>query len=198
MRVAVVDYGAGNIRSVLGALERLGARGELTANPEAIRSSDRVIFPGQGEASTAMRNLRERGLVDVLRNLQQPFLGICLGMQLLARHTEEGDTDCLGLFNLQVRRFPPTAGKVPLMGWLDQTTTQLDCPIFRGLPDTFYAYFVHSYYVEQGPQTAAVATYGLPYSVALWKDNYFAVQYHPEKSADQGEKLLKNFLEVPS
>lgn len=197
MRVAVVDYGAGNIRSVLGALERLGAEGELTADPERIRSADRVIFPGQGEARTAMRNLTAAGLVPVLKSLTQPFLGICLGMQLLARHSEEGDTTCLGVFDLTVRRFPPTSGKVPLMGWLDQATTAPDCPLFRGLPEAFYAYFVHSYYVSLGPETAATATYGLPFSAALWRGNTYAVQYHPEKSAAAGQRLLDNFLKAP-
>ncbi len=197
---AVVKYNAGNIQSVLFALERLGAEAVWTDDPETLRRADRVIFPGVGEASSAMHYLRERGLDDVIRSLQQPVLGICLGLQLFCRHSEEQNTDCLGIFDLAVRCFPaPAAGidnplKVPHMGW--NTLRDLRSPLFNGLEDGEYMYFVHSYFAEYSPQAIATTDYGLAYSAALQRDNFYAVQFHPEKSGPAGQRILQNFLEI--
>ncbi len=190
MTVAVIKYNAGNVFSVMTALGRLGVAAELTDDPRRIRAADKVIFPGVGEASSAMRYLRERGLDDVLRSLMQPVLGICLGLQLLCEWSEEGDTECLGVFPHQVRRFEPVR-KVPHMGW--NTITNLHGPLFSEL-DEPYVYFVHSYYVELGEYTTARSDYIVPFSAALGRDNLFAVQFHPEKSGTDGMKLLENFL----
>ncbi|NDC78142.1 MAG: imidazole glycerol phosphate synthase subunit HisH [Chitinophagia bacterium] len=195
-QTVVIRYNAGNIRSVLLALERLGATAVVTDDPDAIRAADRVLFPGVGEASSAMRYLRDRGLDEVIRSLRQPFLGICLGMQLMCRHSEENDTECLGIFEEDVRRFDP-AGlplKVPQMGW--NGITSLQGPLFRGIGEDTHVYFVHSYHATLGPDTRAVTEHIVPFSAALGRDNFHGVQFHPEKSATAGEAILRNFLEL--
>lgn len=207
MNVAVVKYNAGNIFSVMNALMRLGVEPRLTDDASALRASDRVIFPGQGEASGAMAYLHEHGLDEVIRSLTQPVLGICIGQQLLCRHSEEGDTDCLGIFDAEVKRFLPTRHeeKVPCMGW--NALYDLKTSLFQGLGSQMdngssangqspYVYFVHSYYVPLCQETIATADYILPYSAALHKDNFFATQFHPEKSGSVGERILRNFLEL--
>ena len=195
MQVAVVKYNAGNIYSVLSALKRLGVEPLLTDDAVELRQADRVIFPGQGEARGAMEYLRARGLDQVIRSLRQPVLGICIGQQLMCRHSEEGDTDCLGIFDVDVKRFQPVRheDKVPCMGW--NALHDLKSPLFNGLTSP-YVYFVHSYYVPLCPETIAVADYVQPYSAALNKDNFFACQFHPEKSGSVGERIIRNFLEV--
>ena len=196
MNVAVVKYNAGNIFSVMNALRRLGVEPSLTDDAQELRKADRVIFPGQGEASGAMAYLREHGLDEVIRSLTQPVLGICIGQQLLCRHSEEGDAECLGIFDTDVRRFLPTRheDKVPCMGW--NALTDLKTHLFDGLADSSYVYFVHSYYVPLCSETIATADYILPYSAALSKDNFFATQFHPEKSGSVGERIIRNFLEL--
>lgn len=190
----IVKYNAGNIQSVLYALERIGAGAVVTDDHAQIRSADRVIFPGVGEASTAMRYLRERGLDQVLRELKQPVLGICLGMQLMCAHSEENDTDCLGIFEEPVKKFIPgsTGLKVPQIGW--NQVTETGSRIFSGIPEGSYFYFVHSYYAAKGEHTIGTTDYTLPYSAALHRENFYGVQFHPEKSAAAGEQLLKNFI----
>ena len=194
MKVAVVKYNAGNIYSVVRALQRLGVEPVLTDDVQELRSADRVLFPGQGEASTAMAYLRARGLDEVIRSLKQPVLGICIGQQLMCRHSEEGDTDCLGIFDVPVLRFNPQRreDKVPHMGW--NQLEGLRSPLFDGLKEADYVYFVHSYYVPLCPQTIATTEYVQPFSAALCKDNFYATQFHPEKSGSVGERILKNFL----
>ena len=202
MNVAIVKYNAGNIYSVVNALKRLGVEPLLTDDAEELRKADRVVFPGQGEARGAMEYLKARGLDEVIRSLQQPVLGICIGQQLLCRHSEEGDTDCIGVFDVDVRRFQPQRheDKVPCMGWnsLDAKSKMADgrSTLFEGLGDTPYVYFVHSYYVPVCAETAAAADYILPYSAALHKDNFYTCQFHPEKSGQVGERIIKNFLEL--
>lgn len=193
-KIAVVKYNAGNIQSVLFALERLGKTADWTDDPETIRRADHVIFPGVGEASSAMQHLRARGLDEVIRSLKQPVLGICLGLQLFCRHSEENDTECLGIFDVNVRKFSSESPdlKVPHMGW--NTLQDLHSPLFQGIPENSYAYFVHSFFAEMSPHTIATTTYGAPFSAALQRDNFFAVQFHPEKSGAAGQRLLKNFL----
>ena len=195
-QTVVIRYNAGNIRSVLLALERLGATAVVTDDPDAIRTADRVLFPGVGEASSAMRYLRDRGLDEVIRSLRQPFLGICLGMQLMCRHSEENDTECLGIFDEDVRRFDPVGSplKVPQMGW--NGITSLRGPLFRGVAEDNHVYFVHSYHATLGPDTRAVTEHIVPFSAALGRDNFHGVQFHPEKSASAGEAILRNFLEL--
>jgi len=196
MKIAIVKYNAGNIRSVVNAVKRLGYDPILTDDPEELRSADKIIFPGQGEASTTMAYLREHGLDKVILSLTQPVLGICIGMQLLCRHSEEYDTDCLGVFDVDVKRFQPTKheDKVPQMGW--NTVENCKSPLFAGFTQPEYVYFVHSYYVPLCPHTIAETDYVQPYSSALHKDNFFATQFHPEKSGSVGERILKNFLEL--
>ena len=196
MDIAIVRYNAGNIRSVLYALERIGARAEVTDDHERIRGAERVIFPGVGEASSAMRHLRERGLDRTILGLRQPVLGICLGMQLLCRHSEENDTECLGVFSEDVKRFRPSdpAVKVPQIGW--NRVTQARGPLFEGVADGSHFYFVHSYRASIGEDTAAVTDYSETYSSALSRRNFHGVQFHPEKSASAGETLLRNFLSM--
>lgn len=190
----IVKYNAGNIQSVLYAMERIGAEAVVTDDHALIRAADRVIFPGVGEASTAMNYLRERGLNQLLRELTQPVLGICLGMQLMCAHSEENDTECLGIFAEPVKKF--IAGnsglKVPQIGWNQVTDTR--SRIFDNIPEGSYFYFVHSFYAAIGEHTIGTTDYTLPYSSALHRDNFYGVQFHPEKSAAAGEQLLKNFI----
>jgi glutamine amidotransferase len=196
MEVAIVKYNAGNIFSVESALRRLGVTPCLTDDAETLRRADCVLFPGQGEASGAMSYLCERGLDDIIRSLRQPVLGICIGQQLLCRHSEEGDTDCLGIFDADVRRFMPESheDKIPAMGWNE--LTQLQTPLFAGLKEGDFVYFVHSYYVPLCSQTIATTDYVQPYSAAMHKDNFYATQFHPEKSGRVGETILSNFLQI--
>lgn len=194
MALTIIKYNAGNIQSVLFALERIGLKAEVTDDIDKIRSSDKVIFPGVGEASTAMNYLKERGLDVVIRNLKQPVLGICLGMQLMCRYSEENATHCLGIFNEDVRRYRAegTGLKVPQIGW--NNIYDLKTDLFAGVKDKSFCYFVHSYYASLGEHTVATTNYVQPYSSALQKDNFYGVQFHPEKSAEVGEQILKNFL----
>lgn len=196
MTVAVVKYNAGNIYSVIHALQRLGVEPVLTDDAETLRGADKVIFPGQGEASNAMQYLREHELDEVIRSLKNPILGICIGQQLMCRHSEEGDVDCLGIFDVDVVRFRPERheDKVPHMGW--NTLQDMRCELFEGLCSEPYVYFVHSYYVPLCKDTAAMTDYILPYSAAMHRDNFYATQFHPEKSGSVGERILKNFLEL--
>ena len=196
MKVAIVKYNAGNIYSVVNALNRLGINPIITDDATELMSADRVLFPGQGEASTIMSYLRAHKLDDIIRDLKQPVLGICVGQQLLCQHSEEGDTDCIGIFPVDVKRFRPVRheDKVPAMGWTELTFPQSD-PVFEGLPEHPYVYFVHSYYVPLCEWTIAQTDYNLPYSAAIHKDNFWAMQFHPEKSGDIGEIIIKNFFE---
>ena len=196
MKVAVIKYNAGNIRSVDYALKRLGVDAMITSDKEVIRSADKVIFPGVGEAETTMKHLKETGLDLFIKELKQPVLGICLGMQLLCRHAEEGNVDCLNLFDVDVKRFIPEehADKVPHMGW--NTIGKTNSALFEGMPQEEYVYFVHSFYVPVCEYTAAETNYILPFSAALHKDNFYATQFHPEKSGKAGEKILGNFLNL--
>lgn len=177
-------------------MRRLGTEPILTDNAETLRRADRVLFPGQGEAGGAMRYLRARGLNSVIRSLTQPVLGICVGQQLLCRHSEEGDTECLGIFDAEVKRFNPTRheDKVPAMGW--NSLAAMQGPLFRGLKENDFVYFVHSYYVPLCSHTAATTGHILTYSAALHRDNFYATQFHPEKSGTVGERIIKNFLEL--
>lgn len=195
MKVAVVKYNAGNIFSVIHALKRMGVEPLLTDLAEELRKADRVIFPGQGEASSAMHYLRERGLDQIIPSLTQPVLGICIGQQLMCRHSEEGNVDCLGIFDADVKRFVPQKheDKIPHMGW--NSIQNSKCPILEGL-DGEFVYFVHSFYVPVCENTAAVTEYIHPFSSAMQKDNFYATQFHPEKSGAVGQKILKNFLEL--
>ncbi|RYY89950.1 MAG: imidazole glycerol phosphate synthase subunit HisH [Chitinophagaceae bacterium] len=196
MNLAIIKYNAGNIQSVLYALERLGVAATVTDDAETLRAADKVIFPGVGEASTAMASLRESGLDNVLRALKQPVLGICVGMQLLCRHSEENDTQALGIIPVSVRRFPVgIAGhKVPQVGW--NTIHDLRSPLFAGVPEESFVYNVHSYYAEDSIYTIARCRYIHDYAAAVQKDNFYGVQFHSEKSAHTGDRILKNFLEL--
>ena len=194
--IAVVKYNAGNIFSVLCALKRLGYEAVLTDDPDTLRRADKVVFPGVGEARAAMEHLNANGLSDVIRGLKQPVLGICIGMQLLCRHSEESDVDCLGIFDADVVRFNPTNPelKVPHMGW--NQIRNMKSPLFDGVNEDSFVYYVHSYHAQVCPYTIAVTEYDGPYSAALHKDNFYATQFHPEKSGSVGEQILKNFLEL--
>lgn len=194
MKLAIVDYGAGNVKSVEFALQRLGINPILTNNEEVLRSADKVIFPGVGHAHFAMDNLKKAGVVDVLKALKQPVLGICLGMQLMCKHTEEGDVGGLGIFDTNVKRFPDSVGKVPHMGWNDIQFEE--SKLFNGLSSTDNVYYVHTFYAEVCEDTSLVTNYGIDFSGALEKANYYGVQFHPEKSGVVGEKILKNFIEL--
>lgn len=205
--IAIVKYNAGNIGSVTNALNRLGIENKVTDDPEELKAADKVIFPGVGEAGTAMKYLKDRGLDKVIKNLKQPVIGICLGMQLMCSHSEEGDTECLGIFDTTVKKFPATAGmKVPHMGWnLLNTEYRLKNNEYRNLnsellinlqPNTD-VYYVHSYFAEICDFTVATCDYILPFSSVLQKDNFYATQFHPEKSAGVGEEILKNFISLP-
>lgn len=196
MNVAIVKYNAGNIGSVENAVRRMGIEPIVTDNVEKIQSADRVIFPGQGEAHSTMEYLKAHRLDEVIVGLKQPVLGICIGMQLLCRHSEEQDTDCLGVFDVDVKRFIPQQheDKVPQMGWntIEDTKTAL----FEGFDKPEFVYFIHSFYVPTCDWTIATTNYIQPYSSALHKDNFYATQFHPEKSGQVGEQILKNFIEL--
>lgn len=189
--IAIIQYNAGNIRSVQNALQRLGRQSIVTDVPEEIERAAHVIFPGVGEAGSAMSYLKDKGLDNLLCSLKQPVLGVCLGLQLLCRHTDEADTSCLGVFDAHVKKFPPQ-DKVPHIGW--NNCVSVTGTLLKGITTKDDFYFVHSYYAEMCEHTAAVCDYILPFSAALEKDNFFAVQFHPEKSAGAGETILKNFL----
>lgn len=193
MKVTIIDYGAGNIKSIQFAFNRLGVEAILTNNSEEIKSADRVIFPGVGEASSAMNMLKKSKLNLLIPELKQPVLGICLGMQLLCNFTEEGNTQGLGVFNVSVKRFSD-ALKVPEMGW--NSITDLKSPLFKNSNEQDYMYLVHSYFAEVCNQTIAKTNYGLTYSSALQNKNFYGVQFHPEKSSTAGEQILKNFIEL--
>jgi glutamine amidotransferase len=197
MDVAIVKYNAGNIYSVVHALKRLGIDPVLTDDAELLAKADRVLFPGQGEASNAMAYLKEHALDKVIKDLRQPVLGICIGQQLMCQHSEEGNTDCLGIFPLEVKRFSPKVheDKVPQMGW--NSIYNLSTPLFQSINEHEYIYNVHSFYVPFHEDfTIATCDYILPYSAALHKDNFYATQFHPEKSGSVGERILKNFLNL--
>jgi glutamine amidotransferase len=198
MKLAIVKYNAGNIQSVLYALERIGVEAIVTDDHDKLRNADKVIFPGVGEASTAMQYLRERGLDALIRDLKQPVLGICLGMQLMCAHSEENNTDCLGIFDEKVRLFrndnAKEAMKVPQIGW--NSIYDLRSTLFANVAENSYCYFVHSYYAASGGHTIATTNYIQPYSSGLHKNNFYGVQFHPEKSATVGEQILKNFLSL--
>ena len=197
MKIAIIKYNAGNIQSVLFALERIGHKAIVTDDAALIHAADKVIFPGVGEASTAMNYLKERKLDDLIVSLKQPVLGICLGMQLLCDHSTENNTTCLAVFDkVQVKQFSPVNKqlKVPQIGW--NTITNLKTPLFENVKENSYCYFVHGYYAGISPYTIAVTNYVHPYNSALKKDNFYGVQFHPEKSAEVGEQILKNFLSL--
>ena len=205
MVLTIIKYNAGNIQSVLYALERIGMTAMVTDDIEQIQKADKVIFPGVGEASTAMNYLKERKLDIVIKNLKQPVLGICLGMQLMCKYSEENDTECLGIFNETVKWFGNAERnsneegtgvrvKVPQIGW--NNIYDLKTALFRGLPQNSYCYFVHGYYAALGEHTIATTDYVLPYSSGLHRDNFYGVQFHPEKSAAVGEQILENFLSL--
>jgi len=197
--IVIIKYNAGNIESVNNALNRLGVNAEVTADHEKIKTADKVIFPGVGEASTTMKYLREQKLDELIVSLKQPVLGICLGLQLMCAHSEEGDTKCLGIFDEQVKRFVPKPGeeyitKVPHMGW--NSITNLKSNLFSKEIENQYVYFVHSFFAGLGNDTAATCNYILPFSAALQKDNFYATQFHPEKSGTIGAKILENFINL--
>ena len=196
MKVAVVKYNAGNIRSVDYALKRVGVEAVITADKEELQSADKVIFPGVGEAETTMNHLKATGLDELIKNLRQPVLGICLGMQLMCRYSEEGGVDCLNIFDVDVKRFVPQRheDKVPHMGW--NTIGKTNSKLFEGFTEEEFVYFVHSFYVPTCNFTAATTDYIHPFSAALHKDNFYATQFHPEKSGKTGEKILTNFLNL--
>ncbi|MGA2297713.1 MAG: imidazole glycerol phosphate synthase subunit HisH [FCB group bacterium] len=191
MNVAIIKYNSGNIRSVAFALERLGINPIITDDINEIKASDKIIFPGVGEASSAMKHLKEKNLVQAIKDLKQPVFGICLGMQLMCNFSEEGNTDCLGIFKQNVKKFS-NGLKVPQIGWNNINT--LKTQLFENVGEDAYTYFVHSYYVEPGKETIASTDYGIKYSSSLHKNNFYAVQFHPEKSGVVGQKILKNFL----
>ena len=196
MKVAVVKYNAGNIRSVDYALKRLGVEAVITADKEILQSADKVIFPGVGEAGTTMNHLKATGLDELIKNLRQPVFGICLGMQLMCRHSEEGEVDCLNIFDVDVKRFVPQKheDKVTHMGW--NTIGKTNSKLFEGFTEEEFVYFVHSFYVPVCDFTAAETDYIHPFSAALHKDNFYATQFHPEKSGKTGERILRNFLDL--
>lgn len=200
MNVAIVKYNAGNVYSVVNALRRMGIEPLLTDDAEALKKADRVMFPGQGHAGEAMDYLRARRLDEVIRDLKQPVFGICVGQQLLCKHSEEGDTDCIGIFDAEVKRFQPVKheDKIPHMGWNSIQNCQIQnskSSLFKGL-DGEFVYFVHSFYVPVCEDTAAITDYIHPFSAAMQKDNFFATQFHPEKSGEVGQQILRNFLEL--
>ncbi|MFT6053985.1 MAG: glutamine amidotransferase [Roseivirga sp.] len=193
MSLVIIDYNAGNVQSVTYALQRLGIEPVLSADPEVIQRADRVIFPGVGEASTAMRFLKERRLDEVIKDLKQPVFGVCLGQQLMCSHSEENNTDGLGIFDVKVKKFEPKL-KVPQMGW--NNLENMSSPLFKGIETESYVYYVHSYYTEICPYTIATTDYITEFSAALQKDNFYALQAHPEKSGKIGARILQNFLDI--
>lgn len=194
MKIAVVKYNAGNVESVKNALHRLGSEPILTDDAETLNSADKVIFPGVGEASSAMRYLRERGLDSAIKNLTQPVLGVCLGMQLLCGFSEENATGCLGILPYRVRKFESDELKIPQIGW--NNIFDLKSELFKGVKENSYVYFVHSFYVETGEETIAACDYGVKFSAAVRYKNFYAVQFHAEKSGAIGERILENFLSI--
>ena len=192
--IAVIKYNAGNVQSVQYALDRMGAVSVVTDDADEIRHADKVIFPGVGHAGAAMENVREKKLDELIVSLTQPVLGICVGMQLMCSHSEEGDTTCMGIFNTGIKLFRSDTLKVPQMGW--NTIYDFKSVLFRGLKPEEYIYNVHSYYAALNAETAATCNYVLPYSAALQKENFHAVQFHPEKSGKVGEQILKNFISI--
>jgi imidazole glycerol-phosphate synthase subunit HisH len=194
MKLAIIKYSAGNIQSVLFALERLGLQAKVTDDAEEIRSADKVIFPGVGEASSAMKSLQASNLDKIIPALKQPVLGICVGMQLLFTHSEENDTGCLGIIPARVKKFRAVGIKVPQVGW--NRIYDLQSPLFTGVEEGSYIYNVHSYYAEDNPYTIAHCNYGLEYAAAVKKDNFYGLQFHTEKSADTGDRIIKNFIEL--
>lgn len=194
MKVAIVKYNAGNVRSVENALKRFGIDPIVTDRPEVLKSADKVIFPGVGEASSAMRYLSENGLDAAIRSLKQPVLAVCLGMQLLCSASDENNTECLGILPYKVRRFPSVGLKVPHMGW--NNVSGFNSPIFEGVAEEERLYFVHGYFVETGVHTIATANYGTDFSAAIGYENFYGVQFHPEKSAAVGARILENFLRI--
>ena len=196
MKIVIIKYNAGNIQSVLFALERIGIEAIVTDNHEEILAADKVIFPGVGEASSAMNSLKEANLDQLIKKLQQPVLGICVGMQLLCKYSEENDTTCLGVFEEPVQKFVSVNGlKVPQIGW--NTISDLKSPLMKGIPENSYCYFVHSYYVPLTVHAIATTDYIQPYAAAIHTNNFYGVQFHAEKSAKAGEQILKNFIELP-
>jgi glutamine amidotransferase len=193
--IAIVKYNAGNVQSVQYALQRIGVESVVTDNFDSIRQADKVIFPGVGHAQSAMQYLRENGLDTLLLSLQQPVLGICLGLQLLCKHSQEGDTNCLGIFDTEVKLFSSPALKVPQIGW--NNIYGYKSVLFDELPEQAFMYTVHSYYAALSDETVATTEYILPFSAALQKNNFYAVQFHPEKSGTAGETILKNFIRIP-
>ena len=193
--IAIIDYKMGNLRSVENALKRLGAEFVVTADAEVIRRADKVLLPGVGNAAEAMENLRKADLVDVIRSLRRPVLGICVGMQVMCRHSEEGDAKCLGIFDAHVKRFVPTAEeKVPHMGW--NSISNLESKLLKDIKGGEMVYYVHSYYPELCPDTIATTRHGVMFSAALKYENFYGTQFHPEKSGDVGERIIANFLKL--
>ncbi len=193
MKIVIINYGAGNIKSIQFAFKRLGFEAVLSNNPEEIKNADKVIFPGVGEASSAMRKLKELGLDTLIPQLKQPVLGICLGMQLMCKSTEEGNTKGLGIFDVDVKRFS-NAVKVPQMGW--NTINNLQSDLFKEIKDNEFMYLVHSFYAEQCQEAISTTNYDVEYASALQKDNFYGVQFHPEKSSLAGEQILRNFINL--
>ena len=195
MKLVIIKYAAGNTQSVLNALERLGATAIITDNAEEIKGADKVIFPGVGEASTAMESLRQAGLHTLIPTLTQPLLGICVGMQLLCESSEEGSTECLGIIPLEVKKFSSKPGlKIPQMGW--NRIYGFDSSLFKGVEENSYVYNVHSYYVPSSQYNIATCNYGLEYAAAVKSHNFYGLQFHTEKSAATGDRIIKNFLEL--
>lgn len=194
MNISIIKYNAGNVQSVLYALERIGVSAIVTDDHEKIRSADKVLFPGVGEAYSAMQSLKEKNLDQLIKELQQPVLGICVGLQLLCSHSEERDTTGLGIFDVKVKKFTSSNLKIPQIGW--NNIYNLQSGLFKEVEENGYVYFVHSYYAELSEWTIATANYGIEYSAALHKNNFYGVQFHTEKSADVGEQILKNFIEL--
>ena len=192
MKLVIIDYGAGNIKSIEFAFERLGVHAVLSSNPQEIKEADKVIFPGVGAAGAAMKKLKESGLDQLIPKLKQPVLGICLGMQLMCKHSQENDTQGLGIFDVDVLKFDAQQVKVPQIGW--NKITDVSTPLMNSIVEGSYIYMVHSYYVPRCENTISTSTYDLSYSAALHKDNFYGTQFHPEKSSSVGEQLLKNFL----